>query len=222
MNKVLEIKNVYQSFGKGHTKVDVLKNVNFSIEKGEIVALMAPSGAGKSTLLHIIGLLEKQKDGEVLINNKKTFKLSDSKKTKTRRENIGIIYQFHHLQGEFTALENVMIPQLIAKVSRRKAKKRALELLDLVKLSHRIKHKPSELSGGEQQRVSIARALANNPKILLADEPTGNLDKDTAKEIFDLLLQIVKREQMACLFATHNNALAKKANRILNLEKIQE
>jgi len=222
MSKLIEIRDICQSFGKGRAKINVLKNVNFDIESGETVALMAQSGAGKSTLLHIIGLLEKQKSGEVFLNNKKTFKKSDGKKTKLRRNNIGFVYQAHHLQGEFTALENVMLPQLLARVNRKKAKARALELLELVGLSDRTTHRPAELSGGEQQRVALARALANKPKLLLADEPTGNLDKDTAKEVFNLLLTIAKEQNMACLFATHNNALAKKADRILKLDKVQE
>lgn len=222
MSKIIEVRNIFQSFGKGRAKIDVLNNVNFEINSGETVALMAQSGAGKSTLLHIIGLLEKQKSGEVLITNKKTFKKGDGYKTKIRRENIGFVYQFHHLQGEFTALENVMIPMLISKVNKQEAKEKSLKLLSSVGLSDRVNHKPAELSGGEQQRVAIARALANSPKILLADEPTGNLDKNTAKEIFDLLLTLCKEQEMACLFATHNQALAKKADRILKLEKIQD
>ena len=222
MSKLIEIRDVCQSFGRGRAKIDVLTKANFSVDSGEIVALMAESGAGKSTLLHIMGLLEKQKSGEVLLHNKKTFKKTDGYKTKLRRDNIGFVYQFHHLQGEFTALENVMLPQLIAKVNKHQAKARALELLELVGLADRITHRPSELSGGEQQRVAIARALANRPKILLADEPTGNLDKGTAKEVFDLLMKIVKEQDMACFFATHNQALAKKADRILKLDQIQE
>ncbi|MCV6599615.1 MAG: ABC transporter ATP-binding protein [Alphaproteobacteria bacterium] len=222
MSKIIEIRNIFQSFGKGRAKIDVLNNVNFEINSGETVALMAQSGAGKSTLLHIIGLLEKQKSGEVLIANKKTFKKSDGYKTKIRRENIGFVYQFHHLQGEFTALENVMIPMIISKMTKKEAKEKSLKLLSSVGLADRVNHKPAELSGGEQQRVAIARALANKPKILLADEPTGNLDKKTAKEIFDLLLTLCKEQKMACLFATHNQALAKKADRILKLDKVQE
>jgi len=221
MNNIfLETKNISQSFGKGRAKIDVLKKVNLSIAEGEIVALMAPSGTGKSTLLHILGLLEKSKSGEVIINGKKTSKLSDSRRTKVRRDNIGFVYQFHNLQGEFTALENIMIPQLFAKVSKKKAKERAIELLDLVGLKNRSKHIPAKLSGGEQQRVSIARALANSPKLLLADEPTGNLDIATATEVFNMLLEAVRTENMACLFATHNEELAKKADRILRLDEI--
>lgn len=222
MSKIIEVRNIFQSFGKGRAKIDVLNNVNFEINSGETVALMAQSGAGKSTLLHIIGLLEKQKSGEVLIANKKTFKKSDGYKTKIRRENIGFVYQFHHLQGEFTALENVMIPMIISKMNKKEAKEKSLKLLSSVGLADRVNHKPAELSGGEQQRVAIARALANKPKILLADEPTGNLDKKTAKEILDLLLTLCKEQKMACLFATHNQALAKKADRILKLDKVQE
>lgn len=222
MSKIIQLKNICQSFGKGRAKIDVLKNIDLEINSGEIVALMAQSGAGKSTLLHIIGLLEKQKSGEVLINNKTTSKKSDGAKTKIRRDNIGFVYQSHHLQGEFTALENVMLPQLIAKVNKKKAKARSLELLSLVGLADRVTHRPSELSGGEQQRVAIARALANKPKILIADEPTGNLDKKTAKEVFDLLLKLVKEQNMACLFATHNQTLGKKADKIIKLDKIQE
>jgi len=224
MNKeiVLQVRDICQSFGKGEARIDVLNKVNFSIKAGEIVALMGPSGMGKSTLLHIMGMLEKQKCGEILLNGEETFYKSDAKKTYLRRENMGFVYQFHHLQGEFSAIENVMLPQLLAGKKKKPAKEKAKELLTMVGLDHRLNHRPAKLSGGEQQRVSIARALANDPKILLADEPTGNLDKDTSNQVFDLLLGIVKEKNMSCLFATHNEKLAKKANRILQLDKIQE
>lgn len=204
-------------FQSGDSFINVLNCVNFSIDKGQSVALIGQSGSGKSTLLQIAALLEKPTFGKVIINGKEANNLQDENRTKLRRENLGFIYQFHNLLSEFSALENVMIPQIISGTSKQKAEKKALELLDQVELSHRINQSPKKLSGGEQQRVSIARALANNPKIIIADEPTGNLDPNNAEVVFNLFLKLIKENKMSVFMATHNTDLAKKLDKTISL-----
>lgn len=199
------------------TPLEVLKGVNLTINKGEMVALVGPSGAGKSTLLHAAGLLDTPTSGQILIDGKPAQKMNDASRTTLRREAIGFVYQFHHLLPEFSALENIVVPQMIAGVSKRDAEKRARELLAAVGLDHRANHRPAKLSGGEQQRVAIARALANRPKLLIADEPTGNLDPQTAEGVFDLLRKLTHNEGLAALVATHNMDLARRMDRIVTL-----
>ncbi len=195
----------------------ILRGANLTLRAGEIVALVAPSGAGKSTLLHVAGLLDRPDGGAVIVDGKDAGGLPDLGRTAVRRDTIGFVYQFHHLLGEFTALENVVLPQMIAGRPRREALVRAKELLGAFGLSARLEHLPGKLSGGEQQRVAIARALANRPKILLADEPTGNLDVATAATVFAELLAIVRGHGLAALIATHNPELAERMDRIVTL-----
>ena len=195
----------------------ILRGANLSLQAGEIVALVAPSGAGKSTLLHVAGLLDRPDGGSVVVDGKDAGGLPDAGRTAVRRDTIGFVYQFHHLLGEFTALENVVIPQMIAGRSRRDAVAHANDLLAAFGLSSRVEHLPGKLSGGEQQRVAIARALANGPRVLLADEPTGNLDVATAGTVFEELLAIVRGHGLAALIATHNPDLAGRMDRIVTL-----
>ncbi len=215
----LKMDKVKRHFGEGETMVRVLESASLELKASEIVAIIAPSGAGKSTLLHIGGLLERAQGGEVEICGQKTSKMSDRERTKLRRTHIGYVYQFHNLLPEFTALENVSIPQLIAGVEKKNADKRSLELLDLLGIKERASHRPSELSGGEQQRVAIARAMANNPRIILADEPTGNLDPEISKNVFDAMIALVREKNSCALIATHNYELAKRADRVLTLKR---
>ncbi len=215
---VLALHDVTRSFAQAGAKLDVLLGVTLSVDPGEMVALVGPSGAGKSTLLHIAGLLEKASSGIVRIDNADTSRMSDNERTRLRLRRLGFVYQFHHLLPEFTALENVMLPQMIAGAGRRTARLRAERLLQLVGLADRATHRPARLSGGEQQRVAIVRALANNPGLLLADEPTGNLDPKTAAEVFDQLQKIVREAGLATLIATHNFDLAKRMDRVLELK----
>ncbi|PDT05040.1 ABC transporter ATP-binding protein [Rhizobium chutanense] len=212
-NVVLKLTGVERHYGQGDTLLPILKGADFSISKGEIVALVAPSGTGKSTLLHVAGLLEHPDGGEVTINGHACDGLSDDKRTAIRRSEIGFVYQFHHLLPEFSALENIMMPQLIAGLSWKEAGERAGQLLDYMRIGHRGAHRPGELSGGEQQRVAIARAVANAPALLLADEPTGNLDPDTASYVFDALEALVRQSGLAALIATHNHDLARRMDR---------
>lgn len=214
---ILSLSKVAKSFVQGHNKIGILKNATFTLNKGEICSLVGPSGCGKSTLLHICGLLEKPSSGKIVIDDVDCSKFSDVRATQIRGEKIGFIYQFHHLLPEFTALENVMMPLLIAGNPRAKAEKEAREMLHEFSLSHRINSIPSELSGGEQQRVAIARALIHHPKILLADEPTGNLDEQNADVVFAQFLKIAKNKKVAVLMVTHNLELAKKTDRILTI-----
>lgn len=214
----LKLTDVAKAFRQGTGKLTILQSANLEVQPGEMVALVGPSGAGKSTLLQIAGLLEKPDSGEVVIGGTATAKLRDRKRTALRLSTIGFVYQYHHLLPEFTALENVVIPQMIAGQSRKLARERARDLLTKVRLGERLDHRPAKLSGGEQQRVAIARALANRPKVLLADEPTGNLDPNTAGEVFALLRTIVKDEGVAALIATHNYDLAERMDRSLRLE----
>jgi lipoprotein-releasing system ATP-binding protein len=210
------VTRVYKQAGR---ELVVFRDVSLSLAKGEIVALVGQSGAGKSSLLHIAGLLEAPTSGEVFIGGAPASRLPERARTEIRREALGFVYQFHHLLPEFTALENVAMPRRIAGESRGAAAKEAKRLLDLVGLADRVDHRPAQLSGGEQQRVALARALANSPRVLLADEPTGNLDPKTADAVFEVLIQLVRAEGLSALVATHNYALSEKMDRTLLLEK---
>jgi lipoprotein-releasing system ATP-binding protein len=205
--------NISRQFQQGDTTLDVLKGAELAVWPGQSVALVGPSGAGKSTLLHIAGLLEHPDSGEVYIDAVPTTNLTDIQRTRIRRTEIGFVYQFHHLLPEFTALENVVLPQMIRGLSRRKATQRSSELLSYLGLKERLTHRPAELSGGEQQRVAIARAVANAPRILLADEPTGNLDVRTAEHVFATLTQLVRASGLAAVIATHNMDIAAQMDR---------
>jgi len=214
----LRMIGIHHSYTQGGRLLEILKDVSIDLNAGELVALLGPSGAGKSTLLHIAGLLEAPNAGSVEIAGKPCLQLKDKERTRLRRDAIGFIYQFHHLLPEFTALENVVMPQLIAGVSKKAAKARAQDMLSAIGLGERFTHRPSQLSGGEQQRVAIARALANKPQIILADEPTGNLDPKTAERVFDQLLALAHQEGVAGLIATHNQELARNMNKTFVLE----
>jgi lipoprotein-releasing system ATP-binding protein len=218
-DNALVLKNVKRSFEQGAARLEVLRGVSLAVRRGELVALVGPSGCGKSTLLHIAGLLEQADSGEIWIGGKNGATLRDDERSALRRDSMGFVYQYHHLLREFSALENVAVPQMIAGRSRAEAAKRAQELLGLVGLAPRAQHRPAELSGGEQQRVAIARALANKPQLLLADEPTGNLDEHTADEVFGVLLRLVRDAGLGALIATHNTALAARMDRRLTLHE---
>ena len=218
MSGALVLTNIERTFRQAGNDLPVLRGAAVSIAPGETVALVGPSGAGKSTLLHIAGLLERPDRGEVIVDGEACSDLTDDRRTALRRTAIGFIYQFHHLLGEFTALENVVVPQMIAGTGKLAARKRASELLDMVGLTEREGHRPAKLSGGEQQRVAIARALANRPKVLIADEPTGNLDQDTADRVFDLLIGLSRETGIAALVATHNPQLAARMDGMLTLK----
>jgi len=217
-NMVLHLQDIHMSFKQAGRILHVLRGCNLNLMRGEKIALIAPSGAGKSTLLHIAGLLEKPQTGQIIINDKKADNINDKEQTKIRLSSIGFVYQFHHLLPEFSAKENIIIPQMIAGKSRDNAKKRADELLELIALSDRATHRPAELSGGEQQRIAIARALANSPSLLIADEPTGNLDPNTADNVFSILQDIVSNQHVGLLMATHNMELASSMDRICELK----
>ena len=214
----LEMRGVRKVFRQAAVELAVLNGVDLALAPGEIVALVGPSGAGKSTMLHVAGLLERPESGAVLIEGRDCGALSDEHRTLLRRRALGFVYQFHHLLPEFSALENVMLPQMIAGVARAAARRKAEALLGQVGLAERLTHRPARLSGGEQQRVAIVRALANDPKILLADEPTGNLDHTTATSVMDTLIRIVRAQGLAALIATHNLELAGRLDRIVTLE----
>lgn len=218
MSNVLKLTHIARSFGKGETKLEILKDINLEIKSGEIVALVGPSGSGKSTLLHIAGLLDTPTHGTIEIGGENATKMLDAGRTKLRQRTVGFVYQSHLLLPDFNALENVMMPQLIAGVNEKEAKVRAKELLKTVGLAHRLTHRAGQLSGGEQQRVAIARALANSPALLLADEPTGNLDPKTADEVFETFLKIVRETGLSALLATHNPELAAKMDRRISVE----
>ncbi|MBT3991373.1 MAG: ABC transporter ATP-binding protein [Rhodospirillaceae bacterium] len=217
-NTALELQFVVQTFHQAETPLEVLRGVNLTVEAGEIVALVGPSGSGKSTLLQIAGLLEHPQSGEVIVKGEGVKDLSDDRRTEIRRQELGFVYQYHHLLAEFSARENIIIPQMIAQTDKKPARARADELLEIMGLTDRATHRPARLSGGEQQRVAIARALANKPNILLADEPTGNLDPTTADGVFNLLTDLVKRTGVGALIATHNPNLANRMDRIVSLE----
>lgn len=216
---VLQIKGLRQTFTQGDVPLEVLRGADLEVRSGEIVALVGPSGSGKSTLLQIAGLLEKAQKGDVIIQGTAVNALRDDARTRIRRQGLGFVYQNHHLLAEFSARENIILPQMIAGVPKAAAQNKADDLLMAMGLSDRATHRPARLSGGEQQRVAIARALANNPRLILADEPTGNLDPSTAGYVFSLLVDLVKKSGVAALIATHNLDLAAKMDRIVKLEE---
>ncbi len=217
----LSLRGVRRRFHQGETELDVLRGVDLDLPAGEVVALVGPSGAGKSTLLQIAGLLERPDSGEVVLTGQDCARLGDGARTRLRREKLGFVYQFHHLLPEFNALENVVLPQMLAGRSRRDASDRAMALLGALGVGERANHRPARLSGGEQQRVAIARALANRPAVLLADEPTGNLDEETADGVFTMLMKTIREEGSALLIATHNPELARRTDGIARLHNGQ-
>ncbi|MGF1620850.1 MAG: ABC transporter ATP-binding protein [Rhodomicrobiaceae bacterium] len=215
---VLRLIDLKRTYHQGDRELRVLDGASADFYEGEAVALVAPSGAGKSTLLQVAGLLDTPDSGSIMLGGRDCAALSDHERTKVRRTEIGFVYQFHHLLPEFSALENVVIPQLIAGLARKEAEKRAGDLLTVFGLKERVQHRPAELSGGEQQRVAIARAVSNAPLILLADEPTGNLDPETAERVFQQLLQFVRKAGVVAIIATHNYELAQRMDRVLRLD----
>ncbi len=215
----LELQGVERTFHQGEAELRIFRGASLSVQPGELVALVGPSGAGKSSLLHIAGLLERPDAGEVLIGGVPCMDMSDRDKTRTRRTDIGFVYQAHHLLPEFSAAENVMLPQLVAGVKRKDALEVAGRLLGRLGLEQRLEHRPAQLSGGEQQRVAIARALANRPRLLLADEPTGNLDPKTARAVFNEFVNLTRGEGVAALVATHNLDLAREMDRVVLLHE---
>lgn len=214
----LELRGVRRTFHQGSTPLEVLRGADLTVARGEVVALVGPSGSGKSTLLHIAGLLERPDGGEVRVCGDACGTLDDEKRTVLRRERLGFVYQAHHLLPEFSALENLIVPQMIAGRGKGEAAKRGMELLDAMGLAERATHRPGQLSGGEQQRVAIARALANKPAVLLADEPTGNLDPDTAEAVFAQLVELARGHGLAAVIATHNPTLAARMDRTVRLD----
>ncbi len=214
----LKLINVTKNFSQAAQTFEVIKGANLEIQKGELVALIGPSGSGKTTLLQIAGLLDSATSGQVLVNDVDATKADDEQRTKIRKDHIGFVYQFHHLLPEFSALENVALPLLIKDKSKKEAFEEAKQLLTAVGLEDRFDHKPAQLSGGQQQRVAIARAVISKPSLILADEPTGNLDSTISEKIFDILQNLVKSHQIGCLMVTHNLELAKKADRIISIK----
>jgi lipoprotein-releasing system ATP-binding protein len=217
-DNVLLLDSISRIYNQGDNEIKVLDNINLSVKKGEIVSLIGNSGSGKSSLLHIAGLLELPNSGEIIIKDIKFSTMNEKERTVSRRNSIGFIYQFHHLLSDFTAIDNIMIPMLLAGHQKTYAKDKAEKLLKRLELFNRKDHLPSQMSGGEQQRVSIARSLANNPDILLADEPTGNLDSKTADIVFNQFLDLAKDENMSVLLATHNIKLSDKSDRVISLQ----
>jgi lipoprotein-releasing system ATP-binding protein len=215
----LELIGIEHTFHQGGADINVLRGIDLEVARGEIVAILGPSGSGKSTLLHIAGLLETPGSGEVKIEGFSCSTMDDKGRTMTRRRKLGFVYQFHHLLPEFSAAENIAVPQMVAGVGKAAATERALALLDSMGLKDRATHRPAQLSGGEQQRVAIVRALANRPAVLLADEPTGNLDEGTAERVFNELLGLVREHGLAALIATHNTSLARRMDRVCTLHK---
>jgi lipoprotein-releasing system ATP-binding protein len=218
---ILQLQGIVRRYRQGDATLEILKGADIALWPGQSIALVAPSGVGKSTLLHVAGLLEHPDAGEVFVDQLPTAQLSDAARTRIRRTEIGFVYQFHHLLPEFSAVENVVMPQMIRGLSRAEAKKRAAELLSYLGLKDRLTHRPAELSGGEQQRVAIARAVANAPRILLADEPTGNLDPHTAEHVFGALTQLVRASGLAVIVATHNMDIAARMDRRVTLREGQ-
>jgi lipoprotein-releasing system ATP-binding protein len=221
MAEILRLENITRRYKEGEGQLEIFRDLNMTLQAGEVVALVGPSGAGKSSLLHIAGLLEAPSSGEIHINGAAASRLPEQERTRMRRDTIGFVYQAHYLLPEFSALENVVMPQMIAGKSRAEAAEEAKRLLTELGLGARLAHRPAQLSGGEQQRVAIARAIANKPRILLADEPTGNLDPRTSGGVFDALLQITRAEGLAVLIATHNFQLAARMDRTLLLHQGQ-
>ncbi|WP_420960122.1 ABC transporter ATP-binding protein [Brucella sp. IR073] len=216
---ILQLSGVDRAYSEAGRELAILKKADFALGRGEMVALVAPSGAGKSTLLHTAGLLEHPDGGDVILDGRSCSGLSDEERTAIRRNDVGFVYQFHHLLPEFSALENVMIPQMVRGLTKKAAAERAQQLLDYMKIGQRAAHRPAELSGGEQQRVAIARAVANAPLVLLADEPTGNLDPQTAGYVFDALEALVRQSGLSALIATHNHELAARMDRRVTLKE---
>ncbi|WP_373475098.1 ABC transporter ATP-binding protein [Sphingorhabdus sp.] len=219
MNKIVELNDVRRKFVQGDVTIEVLRGINLSVGKGELVALLGPSGSGKSTLLQAIGLLESGFSGSIKLDGEEVSAASVDRQTEIRREKLGFVYQFHHLLPDFDALENVILPQLIADAAPDAAHDRATYLLSQLGLAERLRHRPSKLSGGEQQRVAVARALANRPKLVLADEPTGNLDEHTADIVLGEFMALVRGEGSAAIVATHNERLAAKMDRVFRLHE---
>jgi lipoprotein-releasing system ATP-binding protein len=217
LKPALQLVEVTRLYGQGEAQLRVFDHLSLEVHSGEVVALLGQSGSGKSSLLHIAGLLEKPSGGSVLIAGQDCTEMDDGARTRVRRIGVGFVYQFHHLLPEFTALENVVMPQLIAGATKAEANTRARELLDRLRLSHRLTHRPAEMSGGEQQRVAICRALANRPLLLLADEPTGNLDPETAAIVHQEFMHLIRDEGLAAVIATHNEDLAAKMTRVTRL-----
>jgi lipoprotein-releasing system ATP-binding protein len=216
---ILFLRGVDRHYRQGDVVLEILKGAELAVWPGQLIALVAPSGSGKSTLLHVAGLLEHPDAGEVFIDQIATSQLSDAERTRIRRVEVGFVYQFHHLLSEFSAIENVMLPQMIRGLARKEATRRSVELLSYLGLKDRLTHRPAELSGGEQQRVAIARAVANAPRILLADEPTGNLDPHTAEHVFAALTQLVRASGLAVVIATHNMDIAARMDRRVTLRE---
>jgi len=219
MNSMVDVTGLKRSFVQGSARIDVLRGVDLSIAEGEIVALLGPSGSGKSTMLQAIGLLEGGFEGSIRIAGEEVASLDNDGRTRVRRDMLGFVYQFHHLLPDFSAVENVMLPQLVRDSEMASARGRAEKLLSALGLGHRLTHRPSQLSGGEQQRVAVARALANRPRLVLADEPTGNLDESTADVVFAEFLNLVRFEGASALVATHNERLAGKMDRVVRLHE---
>ena len=217
----LAVQGLGRTFVQAGRELHVIRRAELAVRPGELVALVGPSGAGKSTLLHCVGLLERQNEGEIWVQGTATSRLSDRQRTRLRRHTIGFVYQYHHLLPEFSAEENIVLPQMIAGVAEKKARERARSLLSTIGLQDRADHRPARLSGGEQQRVALARGLANAPSVLLADEPTGNLDPETGQQVFGLLQSMVRDSGLAALIATHNMDLAARMDRVLSLESGQ-
>ena len=216
---VLSIRDVSKSFTQGKMVLHVLQSASLDLQQGEMVAMVGPSGAGKTTFLQIAGLLDKGNSGEVIVDGVSCMQAADSVRTHIRGEKIGFVYQMHHLLAEFSALENVMLPQMLLGKTKKNALVKAQEVLGLLGLENRLRHRPAELSGGEQQRVAIARAIVNDPSVLLADEPTGNLDSATSEQVLELLLQVIQEKQIAALIVTHNMALAKRMDKVVTLQQ---
>jgi lipoprotein-releasing system ATP-binding protein len=219
MSEVLQVRGLKRSFRQGDVTIEVLRGIDLDVRQGEIVALLGPSGSGKSTLLQAVGLLEGGFEGSIQIRGEEAARLDNDGRTRLRRDALGFVYQFHHLLPDFTAAENVVIPQLIRGASNEEARERAESLLGALGLGHRLTHRPAQLSGGEQQRVAVGRALANRPLLVLADEPTGNLDEATADIVFAEFLRLVREEGSAGLVATHNERIAGKMDRVLRLHE---
>ncbi|MBL6623729.1 MAG: ABC transporter ATP-binding protein [Rhizobiales bacterium] len=217
-DSVLSLSGIFRIYTQGDNKINVLRNVDLNINRGEIISLIGSSGSGKSSLLHIAGLLEQPDSGDITINGVKFSKMNDQERTISRRHSIGFIYQFHHLLSDFSAIDNIIIPMMIAGQDKSYSQERATILLSKLGLEDRKDHLPSQLSGGEQQRVSIARAIANKPDLLLADEPTGNLDSKTADIVFDQFISLVRQENMSVLLATHNFKLSEKSDRVISIQ----
>lgn len=217
-DSVLSLSGISRIYTQGDNKINVLRNVDLNINRGEIISLIGSSGSGKSSLLHIAGLLEQPDSGDITINGVKFSKMNDQERTISRRHSIGFIYQFHHLLSDFSAIDNIIIPMMIAGQDKSYSQERATILLSKLGLEDRKDHLPSQLSGGEQQRVSIGRAIANKPDLLLADEPTGNLDSKTADIVFDQFISLVRQENMSVLLATHNFKLSEKSDRVISIQ----